>query len=184
MRNMHISIKAAEHVWTVTYFRISFPCISWNITLFLRTSYAESKWKSRKNFQWPNSLLSTVWFGITETESVPTEHNSDVMIGAMASQITSPTIVYSTIYLGADQRKHQSFASLSFVRGIHRWPVNTPNKLPVTQKMSPFDDVIMSVDCLWRSEKIAGGFGCQSLCVDHAPGINISLQNHYQPCLH
>ena len=26
-------------------------------------------------------------------------------MGAMASQITSPTIVYSTVYLGADQRK-------------------------------------------------------------------------------
>ena len=40
-------------------------------------------------------------------------------------QITSLTIVYSTVYSGADQRKHQSFASLAFVRGIHRWPVNS-----------------------------------------------------------
>ena len=61
----------------------------------------------------------------------------------MASQITSLTIVYSTVYSGADQRKHQSSASLSFVRGIHRWPVNSPHKGPVTQKMFPFDDVIM-----------------------------------------
>ena len=62
----------------------------------------------------------------------------------MASQITSLTIVYRTAYSGADQRKHQSSASLAFVRGIHRWPVNSPRKGPVTRKMFPFDDVIMS----------------------------------------
>ena len=64
-------------------------------------------------------------------------------MGTMASQITSLTIVYSTVYSGADQRKHQSSASLAFVRGIHRWPVNSPHKWPVTRKMFPFDDVIM-----------------------------------------
>ena len=53
------------------------------------------------------------------------------------------TIVYSTVYLVADQRKHQSSASLAFVRGIHRWPGNSPHKAPVTQKIFPFDDVIM-----------------------------------------
>ena len=46
----------------------------------------------------------------------------------MASQITSLTIVYSTVYSGADQRKHQSSASLASMRGIHRWPVNSPTK--------------------------------------------------------
>ena len=54
---------------------------------------------------------------------------------AMASQITSLTIVYSTVYSGVDQRKNQSSASLAFVRGIHRWPVNSPHKWPVTRKM-------------------------------------------------
>ena len=49
-------------------------------------------------------------------------HYSDTIIGAMASQITSLIIVYSTIYPGAVLRKHQSYASLAFVRGIHRWP--------------------------------------------------------------
>ena len=74
---------------------------------------------------------------------VPTNHYSDVIMGTMASQITSLTIVYSTVCSGEDQRKHQSSASLGFVRGIHRWPVNFPHKWPVTQKMFPFDDVIM-----------------------------------------
>ena len=60
-------------------------------------------------------------------------------------QITRLTIVYSSVYSDADQRKHQSSASLAFVWGIHRWPVNSPHKWPVTLKMFPFDDVIMGL---------------------------------------
>ena len=71
-------------------------------------------------------------------------HYNGVIMGAMASQITSLTIVYSTVYSGADQRKHESFASLAFVWGIHRWPVNSSHKWPVTRKMISFDDVIIS----------------------------------------
>ena len=67
-------------------------------------------------------------------------------MGAIASQITSFTIVYSMVYSGADQRKHQSSASLAFLRGIHRGPVNAPHKWPVTRKMFSFDDVII---CYW-----------------------------------
>ena len=70
-------------------------------------------------------------------------HYNNVIMSAMASQITRLTIAYSKVYSGADQRKHQSSASLAFVRGIHRWPVNSPHKWPVTRKMFPFDDVIM-----------------------------------------
>ena len=63
-------------------------------------------------------------------------HYNDVIMSAMTSRITSLTIVYSSVYSGADQRKHQSSASLAFVRGIHRWwPVNSPHKGPVTRKM-------------------------------------------------
>ena len=71
------------------------------------------------------------------------QHCSGVLMVAMASQTTSLTIVYSTAHSGADQRKHQSSVSLAFVRGIHRWPVNSLHKWPVTRKMFPFDDVIM-----------------------------------------
>ena len=70
-------------------------------------------------------------------------HYNDVIMSAIASQITSLTIVYSTVYSDADQRQHQSSASLAFVWGIHRGPVNFPHKWPVTRKMFPFDDVIM-----------------------------------------
>ena len=75
---------------------------------------------------------------------VQANHYSDVIMSTITSLITSRTIVYSTVYADADQRKHQSPASLSFVRGIHRRPVNSPHKWPVTRKMFPFDDVIMT----------------------------------------
>ena len=70
-------------------------------------------------------------------------HYGGVIMSTISSQITSLAIVYSTVYSDADQRKHQSSASLAFVWGIHRGPVNSPHKWPVTRKMSPFDDVIM-----------------------------------------
>ena len=61
----------------------------------------------------------------------------------MAPQITSLPTVYLAVYSGVYQRKHQSPASLAFARGIHRGPVNSPHKTPVTREMFPFDDVIM-----------------------------------------
>ena len=72
-----------------------------------------------------------------------TNHYNDVMMSAMVSQITSLMIVNSMVYSGAGQRKHQSSESLAFVRGIHRCPVNSPHKRPVTRKKFPFDDVSM-----------------------------------------
>ena len=78
-------------------------------------------------------------------------------MGAIASQITSLTIVYSTVYSDADQRKHQSSASMAFVRGIHQGPVNSPHKWPVKRKMFPFDDVIMVLGyMLFSVENIFG----------------------------
>ena len=64
-------------------------------------------------------------------------------MSVMASQIAGVSIVYSTVCSGVDQRKHQSSASLAFVRGIHRWAVNSPHKGPMARKTLPFDDVIM-----------------------------------------
>ena len=61
----------------------------------------------------------------------------------MASQITGGSIVYLIICSRTDQRKQHSSASLAFVRGIHRWRVNSSHKGSVTRKMFPFDDVIM-----------------------------------------
>ena len=74
-------------------------------------------------------------------------HYDDVIMSAMASQITSHTIVYSTVYSDADPREHQSSASLAFVWGIHRGPVNSPHKWLVTRKMYPFHDVVIVWYC-------------------------------------
>ena len=81
--------------------------------------------------------------GLWNLNVLISQHYNDVIMSEVASQITSFTIAYSSIYSGTDQRKHQSSASLAFVRGIHLWPVNSPDKGPVTRKMFPFDDIIM-----------------------------------------
>ena len=84
-------------------------------------------------------------------------HYSDVIMDVIASQITSLAIVYSTVYSSADQRKHESSASLAFVWGIHRGSGNSPHKWPVTRIMVPFDDVIMTsqdMNQLWASSLV------------------------------
>ena len=93
-------------------------------------------------------LASTVWspyqlviVTVPDLKILEMLHYSDVIMSAIAPQITSVTIVYSTVYSGVDERKHQSSASLAFVWGIHRRPVNSPHKGPSTRKMFPFDDV-------------------------------------------
>ena len=68
-------------------------------------------------------------------------------MSVMASLISDVSIVYLTICVEADQRKHQSSSSLAFVRGIHQWMVNFSHKGPVMWKMFPFDDVIMIWKC-------------------------------------
>ena len=82
-------------------------------------------------------------------------HYNDVIMSAIASQITNFTTVYSAVYSDADQRKHQSSASLAFVRGIHREPVKSPHKWSVRRKRFPFDDIIM----LFRGSAV---FSCSS----------------------
>ena len=87
-------------------------------------------------------IVSPSWWQKVILEILPI-HYSDVIMSMMASQITSISIVYSTICSGTDQRKYQSSMSLAFVREIHWWPVNSPHKGPVTRKMFPLDDIIM-----------------------------------------
>ena len=105
-------------------------------------------WSSRRWIFFYNVLFTTEW--------IPTRipslwllysalgdiHYSDVVMSAMASQITSVSIVCSTVCSDANQRKHQSSASLAFVREIHR-AMDSHHKEPVTLKMFQFDDVIM-----------------------------------------
>ena len=107
------------------------------------------------------------WGGMVSTYLVLTKfsvkipHYNGVIMGAMASQITSFSTASSTVYSGADQRKHLSSTSLAFVRGIYWRPVNSPHKWPVTRKMFPFDDIIMSYNTFamnFRKRKCAFQF--------------------------
>ena len=68
-----------------------------------------------------------------------------VIMGVMASQITGVSIGCTNVCSGANQRNNQSSASLAFVGGIHRWPVNSLHKRLVTREMFPFDCVIMKL---------------------------------------
>ena len=77
------------------------------------------------------------------TNNFCSKHYNDVIMTMMASQITSLTIVYSTIYSNADQRKHQKLCVTGLCAGNSLGPVNSPHKGPVTRKMFPLDDVIM-----------------------------------------
>ena len=81
---------------------------------------------------------------IPQCSDIYTHHFSAVIMRAMTSQVIGASIVYSDFCPGAYQRKLQSFTSLDFVTGIHRWPMNSPRQGPVTRKMFPFDDIIMN----------------------------------------
>ena len=81
--------------------------------------------------------VGVMWFPFICLQMPVYRHYSDAITNTMASQIISLTIVYSTIYSAADQSNHQSSASLAFVQVIHRSPVNSRHKGPVTRKMFP-----------------------------------------------
>ena len=95
----------------------------------------------------PNKRKTITWTRVDPYPCCPVVslHCSDVIMSAMASQIISVSIVHLAVCSGSDQRKHQSSASLAFEKGIHQWPVNSPHKGPVMQKMFPFADVIMEI---------------------------------------
>ena len=110
-------------------------------------------------------------------------HYIDVTMTAMASQITSLTIVYSTIYSDADQRKHQSYASLAFVWGIHRdrWIPRTKGRLRgkcfhlmTSSCYIGFSLVKILHDSLHIATKTNWSPSCKKLCVDF---INKKYQN-------
>ena len=103
----------------------------------------------KTEWTWQSSMISLA--GV-----ILISHYSDVMMDVMTSQITDFSMVCSIVCSGEDQRKHQSSASLAFVRGIHRWPENSPHKRSVTWKMFPFDDaIILSTDWTWQSSMIS-----------------------------
>ena len=133
---MRFDSKAFPHLnsqWKLTQPIMYIMCISFNFKMYMQSAVGYSN--SVTWGQYVHGCLS----------HNPQCHNyTDVIMGAIASQITNLTIVYSTVYSDAYQRKNQSSASLAFVWGIHRWPVNSPHKWPITRKIFPFDNVIMT----------------------------------------
>ena len=145
-------------------------------TLFIGTNFSDIWLKKHHSLPWSNALenvvgksstffpvpgatnqnyeerlihlpLSFFWqCRVTLNYIILRVHYSDVTRSPMASQITGVSILCRTACLGTVQRKPQSSASLTFVRGILRSPVDSSHKQQVTQKMFPFDDVTM----LWN----------------------------------
>ena len=110
------------------------------LTLYLRRDWT----RIRNIFMYLHKTLYIS--GHCHEKNQISHHYDDVTMSGMASQITSLTIVYSAVYPGTDQRKHQSPAPMAFVWGIHRGPVNSPHKWPVTRKLFPFEDDIMGTN--------------------------------------
>ena len=95
---------------------------------------------------------------ICDTTGTRKSHYCDVIMGAMVSQITRLTIVYATVYSDADQRKHQSSASLSFVREItgDRWIRRTNGQ----KRGKGFHSMTSSRFCVSPSISSQGEYHC------------------------
>ena len=83
--------------------------------------------ENRKQYlmEWYSTNL---WVLLWNPILIAVVHYADVIMSTITSQITSLTVVYSTVHSGKDKRKYQSSTSLAFVGGIHRWPVNSVHK--------------------------------------------------------
>ena len=95
---------------------IQFGHICYALRWFMVDLHVSSQWVA---FTWPSVFRGTGGRGWVIVSIKYKLHYCDVIMSPTTSQITSLTIVYSIFYSGTDQRKHQSSASLAFVRGIH-----------------------------------------------------------------
>ena len=113
-------------VWLISVDKMS-PWYQWFIRSIPFYIKLERSWYSLTDLshvddgKYPGiKLWGTRLSGTTMLTRIFTIHYDDVIMTTMVSQTTSFAVVYSIVYSGADQRKHQSSASLAFVRGIHR----------------------------------------------------------------
>ena len=100
-------------------------------------------WKSITRKSRLISRIYCVQVSIDSRADTPSLHYNDVMMSAIASRITSLTIVYSTVCSRRRSKKTSKIRVTGLCEGIHRWPVNSPHKGTVTRKMFPFEDVIV-----------------------------------------
>ena len=98
----------------------------------------------------------------------------DVIMCTMVSHITDVSNVCPIVCSGADDRKHQSFASLAFMAGIYLWRLDSPHKGLVTWKMLPFDDVIMFESPCWLFDQFwfAALVPHRVCCINHSTTLN------------
>ena len=118
---------------------------------------------------WHPENMESVAKGNVKSDRLTSLYNySDFIMSAMASQITSIATLCSAVCSGAHQRIHQSFALLAFVRGIHRWLVDSPHKGPVTHKIFPFDaplSTALSSEKMWWPCMLL----CSPSCMEQYP---------------
>ena len=129
---LHIDITFARALSQELWFRISIEQSGFIFALIVNNTYYICI-IANGSFRCSNETFTLQWCH-NEHDGVSNHQRMDC---------------FSTVCSCADQRKHQSSASLSFVRGIHRLPVNCPHKMPVTRKMFPFDDIIMQAKSVW-----------------------------------
>ena len=123
------------------------------------TSLTIAGWETT-NFWHPpelGSLLNNLYKIPLAHASFPLAHWAKFSLALVSGRalVFQSVFVYSIVHSGADQRKHQNSGSLAFVQGIHRWPVNSPHKWPVTRKMFSFDDITveqtMETPMIWNA---------------------------------
>ena len=124
--------------YMVVWYRFLFICILWNIRRLFYTKdssgLVKHAWIATALLYPKHKTCLTrgqqriVFIGVICHCIYITSYYSDAIVSATASQITGVSIVCTTVCSGVSQRIHQSAASLAFVRGIHRWPVDSPPK--------------------------------------------------------
>ena len=131
--HVHYEIRISQYWWTLTVRKdIDFNRY-WTFKEFIHTPDLVRKF--------PGDFIAHKAFYRKISKTLERRHN-----GLDSFSNHQPHDCLLNRLFSGDQRKHQSSASLAFVRGIHRGPVNSPHKWPVTRKMFPFDDVIMSLE--------------------------------------
>ena len=170
---------AARVTSPIATYLIDFPgqvegaldCI-WLTLLYLRTRFDELSPYQHKQTRQKNPRLH---------DELEWDHYSDVTMSGMASEITGISTVCPTVCSGAHQRQHQSSASLPFVRGIHRWPMDSPHTGPISQNLFPFDNVIMFT-CFIETEPVSIGLKGQSLQWHHMYVMASQITSHSTLC--
>ena len=127
------------HTWISNYIHIN----GYNVVRSLCRSGLLHWHRGEDSPQCPNTneALWWIWVNKSHNSTSPWRHNErDGVSNSPASRLFTQPFIQAHI----KEKKNQSSALLAFVRGIHRWPLNSLHIGPVTRKMFLFDDVIMA----------------------------------------